>query len=79
MLDRGHRGVWLSDVRIADDDNDALLQVTFAARRTTWPTCCATSGGRIAFSPRLSLSAATDKLVTRPTEVGACGLRDASS
>jgi hypothetical protein len=33
MADRGHRGVWLSDVPwegIAADDNDALLSVTFA-------------------------------------------------
>jgi hypothetical protein len=32
MSDRGHRGVWLSDVPwegIATDDNDALLRVTF--------------------------------------------------
>ena len=32
LSDRGHRGVWLSDVPwegIAADDNDALLRVTF--------------------------------------------------
>ena len=33
LVDRGHRGVWLSDVPwegIAADDNDALMRVTFA-------------------------------------------------
>jgi hypothetical protein len=45
MSDRGHRGVWLSDVPwegIAADDNDALLQVTFACEESDlaafeWP------------------------------------------